>query len=375
MLIFRRLAFAILFLLATIYSAEAANRFWKVPGVTGAIVSAASPPQVRLTVASTTGMTTGDVRVVSGIVGTTEANGTWTITVIDGTHVDLQGTTFANLYTSGGIIYGKWDSTNTNNWVTTTGGTNYGQTVPVSADDVFFDANSGGNTVTVTVNTNPTINSMTMGNFDGTLDFSANNNSPTMTAFTPSGTHTRTLNMGNGTWTINSSGSTASTPWDNTTVTGFTLNANSSTLVINNSGTGSRTFAGGAKTYNILSLGASSGVFQISGGNTFAQFLVAAPQQLLFPGANTIQTITTAPTWTGTAATPILVNNTSPTAGATITVTSGTMTVTWGAIWRMTFNGGATFTGTNSLDMGGNTGMTITPPQATGSGGGSLIGG
>lgn len=51
---------------------------------------------------STGGLVTGDVVKVSGITGTTEANGTWTLTVIDGTHIDLQSSAFVNAYTSGG---------------------------------------------------------------------------------------------------------------------------------------------------------------------------------------------------------------------------------------------------------------------------------
>lgn len=61
---------------------------------------------IRLTVASTTGLTTGQTKVVSGVTGTTEANGTWVLTVIDGTHVDLQGSTFANVWVSGGVVGG-----------------------------------------------------------------------------------------------------------------------------------------------------------------------------------------------------------------------------------------------------------------------------
>lgn len=59
---------------------------------------------VRLTVASTSTMATGNTRVVSGVLGTTEANGSWTVTVIDATHVDLQGSAYANAYVSSGII-------------------------------------------------------------------------------------------------------------------------------------------------------------------------------------------------------------------------------------------------------------------------------
>jgi len=60
--------------------------------------------RVRLTLAKSisASFATGDSCVVSGVGGTTEANGTWTINVIDSTHIDLVGTTFANAWTSGG---------------------------------------------------------------------------------------------------------------------------------------------------------------------------------------------------------------------------------------------------------------------------------
>ncbi len=45
---------------------------------------------------------------------------------------------------------GNWDQTTTTNWSTTTGGAG-GSAVPTAADDVFFDANSGVGTVTLTV--------------------------------------------------------------------------------------------------------------------------------------------------------------------------------------------------------------------------------
>ena len=64
---------------------------------------------VRLTVASTAGWTTGDYKTVAGVTGTTEANGNWTITVINGTTIDLQLSTYANAYVSGGYVAGSVD--------------------------------------------------------------------------------------------------------------------------------------------------------------------------------------------------------------------------------------------------------------------------
>lgn len=62
--------------------------------------------EIRLTVSSTASLTTGQSLAVRGIVGTTEANDVWQITVIDGTHIDLDGSTFSNVYLSGGQLFG-----------------------------------------------------------------------------------------------------------------------------------------------------------------------------------------------------------------------------------------------------------------------------
>ncbi len=58
---------------------------------------------IRLTVA-THALKTGDIISVKGVLGTTEANGRWTVTVIDSTTLDLQESTFTNAYTSGGTV-------------------------------------------------------------------------------------------------------------------------------------------------------------------------------------------------------------------------------------------------------------------------------
>lgn len=68
---------------------------------------------VKLTIAKPVGggslgnptdsLATGDSVVVSAVGGTVEANGTWTITVNDGTHITLTSTTFVNAWTSGGV--------------------------------------------------------------------------------------------------------------------------------------------------------------------------------------------------------------------------------------------------------------------------------
>jgi hypothetical protein len=68
--------------------------------VSGAINNGAG--NVRLTINQNIG--TGTLAVVSGVGGVPGANGQFTLTNIDTTHVDLAGSTFSGAYTSGGTV-------------------------------------------------------------------------------------------------------------------------------------------------------------------------------------------------------------------------------------------------------------------------------
>lgn len=59
---------------------------------------------IRLSVDTTNGMITGQKIIVSDVEGTNEANGSWLITVISTTDIDLDNSTFSNVYTSGGNV-------------------------------------------------------------------------------------------------------------------------------------------------------------------------------------------------------------------------------------------------------------------------------
>src|SRR5262249_43286160 len=59
--------------------------------------------KVRLTVQSTAGLISGNYYLVDRVVGTTEANGVWQITVVDGTHLDIPPA-YKKAYKSGGRI-------------------------------------------------------------------------------------------------------------------------------------------------------------------------------------------------------------------------------------------------------------------------------
>jgi surface protein len=59
---------------------------------------------IRITTSTAHGMVTGNKVFISAVTGTTEANGLWTVTLVNSTQVDLQGSTFSNAYISGGAF-------------------------------------------------------------------------------------------------------------------------------------------------------------------------------------------------------------------------------------------------------------------------------
>lgn len=271
---------------------------------------------------------------------------------------------------------GTWDnSTDAAHWSSSTGGS--GSTcaatggVPKNAGDVAtFDGASGGGTVTT--NTSPSIASIVMGAFTGTLDFSVNNNSATLTTtFNVSGTGTRALKLGSGTFTLTG---TNVNNWDATTTTGLTLTAGTSTILITTPGNGNgQSFVGGSgQTYATVSIGSRTNLSIVSftTSSTLGTLLVAAPSRVSFNGGVTT-TVTNAISWAGTSTNQISVENGGSSVPATLAVAVGS-SITWAAIRGITFTG-TTVPATNSFDLQGNTGVTITAPS--GGGGGRIIGG
>jgi hypothetical protein len=59
---------------------------------------------IRLTIATTNGMITGQNVIVQDVSGVSSANGNWRITVMNTTQIDLQGSVFSGAYISGGYV-------------------------------------------------------------------------------------------------------------------------------------------------------------------------------------------------------------------------------------------------------------------------------
>lgn len=270
----------------------------------------------------------------------------------------------ANRFWRGGT--GTWDSSTTTHWSTTSGGAG-GVSVPGSSDAVIFDENSGGGTVTP--NYNMTVASIAMGNFTGTLDFSTNNNSPTMGYLDGQGTglgSVKTLKMGSGTWELTGTG--GSVPGSVWRLQGsdFTLTANTSTIKITDSSTTTKYFIGSNKTYYNLwkvNTGAelSSGDLRVGNTNTFNNIKLDAGTRM--QGESTATQTVSSFTAIGTAGNKIFLTNDQGIFGDNwiLSKASGTVTTEYLDISQSDASGGATFKAINSIDSGNNSGWAFTP--------------
>lgn len=74
------------------------------PTITGAINNGSGLIRLTIGSASAAAMTTGQTWFVNSVGGVPNATGNWVVTVVNNTTVDLQGSTFAGAYTSGGYM-------------------------------------------------------------------------------------------------------------------------------------------------------------------------------------------------------------------------------------------------------------------------------
>ena len=281
---------------------------------------------------------------------------------------------------SGGTCFwiggtGTIDGTSDNgHWATSSGGASCSCVPNNTTDNLTFDGSSSTGTVTVSMPGGTlTAGQITASNFNGTLDFATSNNNVVLssaTPFTSNSSVTRTLNMGSGTWTLSSN----TAVWNISTGTNLTLNAGSSTIAFTGSNAANRTFSGGGKTYNIVTvsaIGNGIGQFTVNQANTFATLTISAPNRVSL--TNATQTVTTLTNVSGSSSQQVLFQGNLGFGNGVIS-SANNWTCTYCALAAMTFSGGGAFTATNSFDLGGNSGITITSPSG-GSSGGRIIGG
>jgi hypothetical protein len=188
---------------------------------------------------------------------------------------------------------------------------------------------------------------------NGTLD--ANNFNVTVPAVSITGASTRTLTMGSGIWTATSTGNV----WDATATTSLTMNSNTSTIVIPNTTATAKNFIGGWLTYNNTTFSGDNII--VGGSNTFNTIAVntAGLTNGLKLTSGSTQTISNLTTNGFALNLAKLVASTTGSA-ATLSKSSGTVSVDYMSIQDITATGGASWhAGTNSTNVSGNTGWSF----------------
>jgi hypothetical protein len=194
--------------------------------------------------------------------------------------------------------------------------------------------------------------------------FNANNFDLQYTGFISTGTATRAVQMGSGTWLTTSNGVNT---W-NVTSTGMTLTPSTSTIKFYSASNPARTFAGAGLTYNNFidtyhdGLDNSGAQLIVTGANTFNEFRVVSQsvaRTVTFPAGltNAFGSFIA----DGRSGALCTLNSSTSGTPATLSDAAGTNAMTFMSIKDIAATGGATWTATNSVNVSGNSGITITP--------------
>jgi hypothetical protein len=165
--------------------------------------------------------------------------------------------------------------------------------------------------------------------------------------FASTGALTRSI-TGSGTYTITGAGATA---FSNASATGITITG----LIISMTAATAKTFAGGGATYPTLNQG-GAGALTISGNNSFGDLTATTRPSTITFTISTTQTFTNF-TLSGTAGNLVTINSSTAATQATLSKTSGTVSVGYLSIRDSNATGGANWdAGATSSNVSNNTG-------------------
>lgn len=146
---------------------------------------------------------------------------------------------------------------------------------------------------------------------------------------------------------------------------GGTVNGETSTLNISNTGAGTKTLTGGNSTFGSITLAGGTGTFEIDDSNTFNVFTITPPATVEFENGET--TTVSAFVSNGTSDDGITLRSDSAGSAFTLSDTSGTNKVYYTSIKDSTAQGGArwlAYTTNGNTNVSGNTGWVFSPsPQ------------
>lgn len=165
--------------------------------------------------------------------------------------------------------------------------------------------------------------------------FDANNYAVSTGRFVSSGISPRTLNLGSNNWAFTA---IATTVVDCGVSTNLIILGSGSIYIL---GSGGKTFKGGSKSWPALYFSGSDSL-EIQGSNTFGTLSTTASPLYIYLQSGTTTTVTNFIV-DGTSGNPITIASTVPGSQATLSKSSGTVTVTYCQIQDNNATGGATW--------------------------------
>lgn len=327
---------------------------------TGLTISGTAPiVNVTNATATATTVTSGTTVGVSNLLSFNFTAGTYSLTTTaSNLFKSLNFTGFAGIWaTSVRSIYGDLTVSTgmtlaAGTSITTFAGTSGTQTITTNGKTLDFPITFNGAGGTFALNGALTQGSTRVTTLtNGTLDLAGY--TYTCGSFaTAAGTKNITFN--GGTLTVPASGATA---FNNAAPTGFTTTAGTGTGTLTMTSASAKTFVGGGSTYNCTLNQGGAGALTISdGGNTFNNITATTrPSTITFTSGttNTFNNFNV----NGIAGNLVTINASTAGSQATISKSSGTVSVDYLSIRDSNATGGATWNaGANSTDVSNNTG-------------------
>ena len=183
--------------------------------------------------------------------------------------------------------------------------------------------------------------------------FNSNNYNVQLATLVMTGTTTRTISLGSGTWTVTGSG----VAWNAATLTSATITG---TATISMTSSSAKSFSGGGGTWPILNQG-GSGALTIVGSNTFTTISNSVTPATVTLTSGTTQTITNF-NLAGVGGSLLTLNASTAGTRATISKASGSVSAQYLNIQDNSATGGASFTALNSTNSGNNLGWVFAVP-------------
>jgi hypothetical protein len=196
---------------------------------------------------------------------------------------------------------------------------------------------------------------------NGTLDLAGF----TLTVGTAFSTATGTKNLTFNGGTLVCPAATA-TAFNNASPTGFTTTAGTGTGTISMTAATAKTFVGGGSTFNCTLNQGGTGALTITGANTFNDITdTVQPATVIFP-ASTTTTFLSGFSLAGTSGNLITIESSSAGSQATLSKSSGTVSLSYCSVKDLAATGGASwnaYTADGNVDAGNNTGWAFSPPS------------